>query len=792
MKFIAYRRSENVVQIFDLCAASLLFCLCFVGGVFAQSANDGERAYLENHANAMRHEIVDQKHHRILVLNSYNKGYSWTDNEVEAIEDAFADVANVILQIEYMDAKLINTAEHFQLLKVLYANKYRKTRFDVIIATDDDALVFLRDYGERLFPGTPIVFCGINDFRESKIAGMRDVTGVNEQVDFESNLELIQRLQPQTQRINVITDELTAGRLIGKEFETATERFRERFRFRFLSDLTMDQIKDSVAGMDEDEVVFYLTFFRDAAGMSFTPWEAIPLISESSAVPLYGQVDYMVGKGVMGGLMKSSYYQGKVAAELARRILAGESAADIPIVMESPNYYMFDYAQLQRFDIPMNELPRGSLIVNEPETFYYKYKPLIWSVVAVIVLLIAFILTLLVNIRKRQRAQLGLQDIIYAMSSVLELGSTAEIKKQLVETIHRVIFLNKAIQRVGLFNYSGDFKVCDASQLTSLSRESDEGDESSQRAMICQSIDEGRSVVKGQECVALFKSKSISGNVIYLKGQRRFDDMDRDLLEILTSNTSMAMETLEKNKIQESLETARKIQLSMLTHAFAPVAQQFDVDIHAELIAAKEVGGDLYDVFAIDEDHLCLAVGDVSDKGVPAALFMAMAKTLIRSDAKHSRYPHEIMGKVNNELCRDNEQCMFLTLFLAVFERKTRVLHYANGGHNPPYLTKADGGVDPLPLKIATALGVFEDAPYQLQSIQLHADDSLFVYTDGITEAMNTNDLLYGEARLEQLLRENPSLDANSLTQTVIHDVGEFAKGAGQSDDITVLSLRIR
>lgn len=791
MKSMADQRDPFVAQLIHLCARLLLLSLCCATGAFAQSGDEGRQSYLERHAKAMRQEITDPNNRRVLVLNSYNKGYSWTDNEVRAIEDAFADDPHLVLHLEYMDTKLINTDEHFRLLEALYANKYRNTRFDIIIATDDDALKFLRDYGARLFPDTPIVFCGINNFHPSEIEGLTQVTGVNEQADFLSNLDLIRRLQPQTRRINLIADELTAGRMIRQEFQSAIEQHKDQFQIRFLTQLTIEQIEEEVAHLDEDEVVFYLTFFRDATGRSFTPWEVIPLISERSAVPLYGQVDYMLGKGVLGGRMKSSYYQGQVAAELAKRILAGEEAAEIPIVMQSPNYYMFDYVQLRRFGIPLNKLPQGSLIVNEPETFYYKYKTLIWSVVATISLLLAFILVLLFNIRKRQRAQKGLQDIISAMSAMLELGSTSAIKERVFETLHRVIFLNKAINRVELFNYAGDFPSCDSAQLTALTQGTTRSDDPSPQALICESLETGRSMVKGQECVALFKSKSIPGNVIYLKGKRRFDEMDRDLLEILTNNTSMALETLEKNKIQESLETARKIQLSMLPHDFAPVAEPFNVEIHADLIPAREVGGDLYDVFAIDDDHLCLTVGDVSDKGVPAALFMAMAKTLIRSDAERSRFPHKILRKVNAELARENEQCMFVTLFLAVLERKTRLLYYANGGHNPPYLITKDGAVDPLPLETAMVVGVFEDAPYQVQSIQLQPGDGLVLYTDGITEAMNSTNELYGEARLERLLRESSQMSAERLTRTLIDDVGAFAKGAGQSDDITVLSIRL-
>ena len=361
-----------------------LSALLLTGAAFAQSPVDAETAYLHQHATAMRREAADPRHHRILVLNSYNKGYSWTDQEVAAIEETFADVENVVLNIEYMDAKLINTVEHFRLLADLYANKYRKIQFDVLIATDDDALVFLKEYGQALFPEVPIVFCGINDFEPIKIQGLQKITGVNEAVDFVSNLKLIARLQPDTRHIHVIADDLTAGRMIRREFEIAAEAFQNRFSFHFLSGQTMAQIQETVATLGENEVVFYLTFFRDAAGQSFTPWEAIPLIAERSAVPLYGQVDYMAGKGVMGGFMKSSYYQGRVAAELAGRILAGEEAETIPVVMNSPNYYMFDYIQLRRFQIPVSALPPESLIVNEPETFYYKYKTLIWSVSAVL------------------------------------------------------------------------------------------------------------------------------------------------------------------------------------------------------------------------------------------------------------------------------------------------------------------------------------------------------------------------------------------------------------------------
>lgn len=751
-------------------------------------------AVLEQQAKVMQDALADPKQHRVFVLNSYNVGYTWTDNEVQAIEDYFADDPSVILQMEFMDTKLDNSPQHFRNLFRTYRHKYRHLDFDVIIATDDDALNFLRGYGDALFPGTPVVFAGINNFQVDKVADMQSVTGVNEQADFVANLELILRLQPDVTDIYVITDQLTAGAMIRREFDAAAAGFKDRLSFHYLTGMTLDQIRERVADLPPNAVVFYLSFFQDASGVTYTPWEAIPLISSSSSVPLYGQVDYMLDKGILGGKVKSSYYQGQVAAMLANRIIAGELAECIPIVMESPNSYMFDYVQLKRFGIPLYELPDGSIVINEPETLLYRYKGLIAIVVGSFLVLLAFILVLLFNIRRRKRAQKGLQDILIAMASVLELDSAVRIKEELIDIINRIIFLERAANKVAVYNYEGEIRTYDPDELVPISADAAAGETRTSRALIRRAIENGSSVVDGKECVALFKTQGLMGNVVYLKGDRRFEDIDQDLLEILTSNVSMAIETLEKSKIQETLETARKIQLSMLPRTFAEIAASFAVDLHANLLAAKEVGGDLYDVFAIDDDHLCIAVGDVADKGVPAALFMAVAKTLIRAKAEPGCTPESVLAKVNDELLRDNDQCLFVTLFLAIYQHSTRTLHYSNGGHNPPYLIAPEGGeVRQLPLRPGIALGVMDGIDYQPQSLIMRPGETLFAYTDGVTEAVDVTGQLYGEARLEVLLSElDPTVPAIEIDRQVMEDIVGFSRGAGQADDITMLALRVK
>jgi len=744
----------------------------------------------ESAANSTGGESVDLYDRHLLILNSYNKGYQWTDNEVRAIEDAFAGDREMILHTEYMDTKLINTERHLALLAQLFENKYRHTRFAAIIATDDDALRFLREYREQLFPGTPVVFSGINNFDPAKIAGFGNVTGVNEQADFQANLDLILRLQPAVKKVYVISDQLTAGRLIRSEFDATASDYSGRLQFIHLAEHSMAQILDIVSGLGDDSVVFYLTLFRDVTGQLFSPWESIPRISASATVPVYGQVDYMLGKGILGGMVKNSYYQGRVAAELTQRILTGESADDIPVVMDSPNTFMFDYVQLQRFDIALRELPESRIVINEPETLYYRYKTLIWTVLGVIALLLGFIFVLLFNIRKRKRAQKGLQDILLTMSNFFGTGSLDEVKGELIKMIRRVIFLDRRIDRAEAYSYAGDFNSgFDRSTLVPLSpgvtKASDEG-------LVRKAIEESSCQVKGHECVALFKSPSLPANVVYMAGDRRFDGMDRDLLEMLTSNVSMAIESLEKSRIQESLETARKIQLSMLPRSFRNTARQYGIDLHATLIAAKEVGGDLYDFFAIDDDHLCFLVGDVSDKGVPAALFMAIVKTLIRSAAERNPDPGTILDKANNELCRDNEESMFVSLFLGILNRRTGEVSFGNGGHNPPYLVRGDGRVESVAMEKGLVLGLMEDRGYQTRQLTLQPGDGILLYTDGVTEAMNVRNEEFGEERLAGLLQVDSGVIAEQLDERVVDAVRNFAIGAPQSDDLTVMFLRFR
>ena len=264
-----------------------------------------------------------------------------------------------------------------------------------------------------------------------------------------------------------------------------------------------------------------------------------------------------------------------------------------------------------------------------------------------------------------------------------------------------------------------------------------------------------------------------------------FNEMTRRLNE---SIEHLKETTAAKERIESELKIAHEIQMSMVPKIFPPFPDRSEFDIFATLVPAKEVGGDLYDFFFLDDDHLCFAVADVSGKGVPASLFMAVTKTLFKSTAGNGGTPGEILARLNAEICRDNESCMFVTFFCAILNIRTGQVDYSNGGHNLPYHLHR-GGVSPLENTGGRALGLVEQSPYASARMVLGPGDSLLLYTDGVTEAMDPSDTLYSDQRLERFLASNRRSSPRQIIGDLVSDVRHFASEAPQSDDITVLAL---
>ena len=224
-----------------------------------------------------------------------------------------------------------------------------------------------------------------------------------------------------------------------------------------------------------------------------------------------------------------------------------------------------------------------------------------------------------------------------------------------------------------------------------------------------------------------------------------FENMRLALKEYVAN---LATTTAAKERIESELKIAQTIQRSFLPKRFPPFPDRTEFDIYAELLAAKEVGGDLYDFFLLDEHRLFFSIGDVSGKGVPAALFMAVTKTLMKGVAEQHLSPSQVLAKVNHELYVDNEQMMFVTLFCGVLDLRTGELQYTNAGHLPPVLLNAAGQAAWVELPKGPVLGVSEAPTYTTKTLQLKPQDTLLLYTDGVNEAMNTGQELFGDDRL--------------------------------------------
>ncbi len=258
----------------------------------------------------------------------------------------------------------------------------------------------------------------------------------------------------------------------------------------------------------------------------------------------------------------------------------------------------------------------------------------------------------------------------------------------------------------------------------------------------------------------------------------------RSLLE------KQAADSAARQRIETELNVATQIQADMLPRIFHAFPERREFDIYASMTPAKEVGGDFYDFFLVDEDHLAMVIADVSGKGVPAALFMVIAKTLLKNAVQMGSSPRQALEKVNNQLCENNEAEMFVTVWLGVYEISTGHLTAANAGHEYPAIRRAGGRFELFKEPHGFVLAGMENARYREYELEIGVGDTLFLYTDGVTEATDGANALYGTDRMLAALNRNCQLDPERLLHEVKADLDGFVGAAPQFDDITMLSLQ--
>ncbi len=354
----------------------------------------------------------------ILYLNSYHHGYRWSDEILEGIRSVLKESdRNIGLQIEYMDTKKYNYDHIKNSLFTLYREKFRGENFDLILVSDNNGFNFVSQYHEILFRKKPIVFCGINNY-EAIYDSPDNITGVAENFDLVSTLDLIRSLHPERKKMIVIGDESATGRGIRRQMEKTLSTYSFPFQVEFWVKLTLEETQKRVENLGDDTFLFFFPWYQTIKGKFYTAEEVMEAIYTHSPVPIYTTWEFLLGHGAVGGRMLSGRQHGRTAAEMALRILAGEEPQNIPVQTEATGKYEFDYRVMQRLNIRQDLLPKNSLIINSPKAFYELPKELFWTIMISLLLLLivlVFLVTAMIGRRRVERKiteQLSFQETL--------------------------------------------------------------------------------------------------------------------------------------------------------------------------------------------------------------------------------------------------------------------------------------------------------------------------------------------------------------------------------------------
>ncbi|QJB55052.1 ABC transporter substrate binding protein [Pseudodesulfovibrio sp. zrk46] len=361
---------------------------------------------------------AEKERRHVLLINSYHQGYKWTDSEVQGLKSVL-DVSDykIDLQIEYMDSKRYQREDITEMLVRLYREKYDSERFDVIVTTDNDAYDFMTKHRQELFPGVPLVFCGVNDLDAVSLF-QGDVTGVGENFDPALTLDVALKLNPDMKRMIVVGDESSAGVTIRRQVEAVVPSYRDRLSVEYWTANSLTDVLDRVRKLPENTFLFFIPYYQTVGDRFYTAEEVMTEIYKHAEVPIYTSWEFLLGNGAVGGWMVSGFRHGQEAASMVLRILSGESVDDIPVLQTPTGRFSFDYNVLWRLGIDEEKLPEGSRIINAPSPFYELPKELFWTIMISFVLLnivMVFLIITMIERRKIERKvkdQLAFQEIL--------------------------------------------------------------------------------------------------------------------------------------------------------------------------------------------------------------------------------------------------------------------------------------------------------------------------------------------------------------------------------------------
>lgn len=355
----------------------------------------------------------------ILCINSYHHGYTWSDNILRGIRETLkASRYNIDLQVEYMDTKKYGYEPISTILNALYRDKFRYKTFDAIIVSDDNAFRFIREWRNVHFPNVPVVFCGVNGIEPGEEIE-KGITGVLEEFNVQANIELAMKLHPGKRRVVVIGDESVTGVAIRNQVKRGVERLDQNVSFEYWTRQGLREIVDRVRRQPQDTFFYFIPFYKDFEGQSFSAEDVLREVSRNAKVPVYSNWQFLLGSGIVGGSLISGYAHGEAAANIALRILDGEDTEDIPISVLNQQPMRFDYEVLQRFYITEDQLPKPYTLINAPKAFYELDKEIFWTIIVSLLLLASVLAVLFRSFIRLRIAETALKDQLSFMQVLI-------------------------------------------------------------------------------------------------------------------------------------------------------------------------------------------------------------------------------------------------------------------------------------------------------------------------------------------------------------------------------------
>ncbi len=433
--------------------------------------------------------LFANKPKEVLLLHSYHKGYIWSDDISKTIEKELKNFEDIELTTVYMDTKRVADPIYLDQLAKLYKQQFQKRNFDLIIASDNNAFDFAINYHTYLFENLPVLFCGINNFDKAFLEQnymKKYMTGVVEQVDLEKNFELIKDLHPNLKKLLIINDTSKTGYAVKRDLRPIIKKYKKEFEIEYVDNLEIDSISKKVSTLKDNTAILFVLLFKDTTGKYFTYKQGFKQIRKASNVPIYGLWDFYLNYGIVGGLLTSAIGQGEAVSKMALEILGGKKISQIPILEKSPNEYMFDYNELERFNIDVTKYLDDYIIINEPRTKYKEATKFFILAILIILVLSIIVVILRANIQRRLKVELALSNRL-------------EFDKVLLDTIPNPIYYK---------NIEGKFLGCNLA--------------------FANLVNEERNNVIGKTAFDFFTNEVASKNTI----------IDKELLKTFSTSTS--------------------------------------------------------------------------------------------------------------------------------------------------------------------------------------------------------------------------------------------------------------